>query len=851
MDKDAMDVVMEDTHASNIATTPATHAMASSSGFGVDSNGMAGIASIGGSTAPNAAPIDAPPTTSSSVMSISNMISDVSSSSPDGAVLGSVFASTAPHSPSTSHPASSIDHVPVVSGDESVALPPPVKKRKLANIESPSSPASSDADPSSPSYNLEYGCYCSLLEPPAGVDVSGIVTLTLPMDPNDVASTSAPSLSDTLPSVHVCGRVPTQTGAVTPAPEDVAWRALKRNDVRCDGCGLFFHVTCLRTAVATAAPLPGDNGYSFQCRRCVALSAPTLPTTSPMDDSSGMKTPDTSVTQHGAELDRLQLADRPWMESLRVVFFNLRIAHPDRTFFHIKDEIVPFIEKYWDLLCIARPKASTWPNTITSTMSINHTFFRNGNSVMGGSGWWGCIPTDSPLISRLSSMRSTLASGSSLRVIGSHLERNHVVLSADALAKKMKKAAQRQAHDTYSAPVAIPVVLPPAPAVIPPVVAATRQPETTQPSAPKPQTKRTKLSGAAAPLVLEAPKLGVSEGQLLAHPSVVNSPSTYMPSADRTSMVMVKDNSADQIYIDKSGLFVRNGKGYCMARSSFPAVEGAWYFEVTVSIADTRDWSHLMDKTNREWPKPSHWRIGWSAVKADVQTPPGADAFSYGWRDLDGSVFHDAKSRPYSAPYGPGDVIGLLIDLPKRPKSEEPLPLSHAGRIIFFVNGTPQGIAFEGLVGCRPDDPKEGFTGFYPSVSAYYNGCVNLNFGPEFKFPPSSGGEIPEYQPCSLLPTAFNAYRDLHLKPPAEPKVEPKPEPAAAVVDQKPLADLNVGNISTISAPESLPAITSASSTAAVVQLTLEKTPSPNPVADEIKSDNHPDEMEGVVLLST
>eukprot|EP01122_Echinamoeba_exundans_P000092 TRINITY_DN10075_c0_g1_i1.p1 TRINITY_DN10075_c0_g1~~TRINITY_DN10075_c0_g1_i1.p1 ORF type:complete len:825 (-),score=109.10 TRINITY_DN10075_c0_g1_i1:52-2274(-) len=740
-----------------------------------------------------------------------------------------------------------MDHTPARSVDESVALPPPVKKRKLAPAESSSLPPPSDADPSSPSYTMEYGCYCSSLEPPLGADSSLIMISTVAVDPNDAPSLSAPTLGDTIPSLQVCGRVP-QLAAGSVTPDDAAWRALKRNDVRCDACGLFFHVACLRTATVASAPLPGDNGYSFQCRRCVAASPAAPAPTTASEDVSGVKGPDASVASQVAVLDHLQLADRPWMESLRVVFFNLRIAHPTRTYFHIKDEIVPFIEKYWDLLCIARPKASTWPNTITSTMSINHSFFRNGNSVMGGSGWWGCIPTDSPLISRLSAMRSTIAAGSSPRVIGSHLERNHVVLSADALAKKMKKAAQRQAHDSYSAPLGSPAVV--APVVAPPAPAAKQQ-EPSQPTPPKPPTKRTKLSG-AAPLVLEAPKLG--EGQLLAHPPILNSPSTYLPSVDRTTVVMVKDNSADQIFIDKSGLLIRNGKGYCMSRASFPAVEGAWYFEATVSVADPRDWSHLMDKTNREWPKPPHWRLGWSAVKSDVQTPPGADSFSYGWRDLDGSVFHEGKSKPYSAPYGPGDVIGFLIDLPHRPpKSDEPVQLNHSGRIIFFKNGAPQGVAFEGLVGCRPEDSKEGFTGYYPSVSAYYNGCINLNFGPDFKHPPTPGPEVPDYQPCCLLPAAFNAYRELHLKPPADPKVEVKAELDAGVVEQKPPTNMMVDAQATSShSLETLPAITTPASTAAVVQLTLEKPVSVEPTTSAVtETKPAPDEMEGVVLLSS
>lgn len=711
-------------------------------------------------------------------------------------------------------------------------LPPPVKKRKL-NAEDGAAivAASHESQTSPPSFTIEFGCYCGQLDPPEFSSGD-----KKPLEGSNVSGSSATI------SVLISGRLP-----LTPAAENYQTqvRVLQRNDVRCEGCGLFFHVSCLQVAPKTLAPLPGDNGYVFVCRRCqlvreaavahVPASASAVVDTTRATTPVGAVPPSLEPAEQTLELtgvlttaematplpppplDSLQLTDRPWMESLRVVFFNLRLVHPERVFFHIKDEIVPFIDKNWELICIARAKASTWPNTITSTMSINHAFFRNGNSVMGGSGWWGCLPTESPLITRLTALHSQSEDKS--RLLGPHLEKSHTLLSADALAKKLKKAAQRVSHESalYLAP-------PPASAAeraLPSGPSAAKA-LSDSPVSPKPVVpKRAKLTSAVVPGTSDSATVRDSVVPAALVLPVLGSPTTYAPSPTASGVVFLRENSADQIFIDKSGLFVRNGKGYCSARTSFPAVEGAWYFEATVSYADPRDSSHLMDKTNRQWPKPAHWRIGWAVGKGDVQAPPGADSYSYGWRDLDGAVFHEGKHRAYSEPYSPEDVLGFLIDLPHRPVSDPSLAsaplLEHSGRITFFKNGVSQGVAFEGLYGCRPTDTAT-FLGFYPCVSAYYNGCVSLNFGPDFRCPPDVGESA--WRPCHQLAEAYHAYREVHLKPAPSPEAAPI---AAVVADS--------------AAPQ-------ASETPPDPPATLA------PLAEDFPISLSSDQMEGIVLLS-
>ena len=42
----------------------------------------------------------------------------------------------------------------------------------------------------------------------------------------------------------------------------------------------------------------------------------------------------------------------------------------------------------------------------------------------------------------------------------------------------------------------------------------------------------------------------------------------------------------------------------------------------------------------------------------------GYDAYSYAYRDLEGSKVHSALREVYGAPYKEGDVIGCLLHLP-------------------------------------------------------------------------------------------------------------------------------------------------------------------------------------------
>ena len=196
---------------------------------------------------------------------------------------------------------------------------------------------------------------------------------------------------------------------------------------------------------------------------------------------------------------------------------------------------------------------------------------------------------------------------------------------------------------------------------------------------------------------------------------------------------------------DSERLVVSNpNKGYRMCKATHGVETGRWYYEVEIPSTAT-----------------GHFRIGWSQILGDVHAPVGFDEYSYSYRDVDGGAFHVSRGKPYGQSYGPSDVIGCMIEIPKidenlsdkakvllneiqskyPPKKEgfykvslEVLPGSN---VSFFVNGKPQGVAFSNLYNAK----------YYPAVSVYMGGPAKINFGPTFQYSP---GNI-SFEPVSSL----------------------------------------------------------------------------------------------------
>jgi len=210
------------------------------------------------------------------------------------------------------------------------------------------------------------------------------------------------------------------------------------------------------------------------------------------------------------------------------------------------------------------------------------------------------------------------------------------------------------------------------------------------------------------------------------------------------------NDRAYQTKLAEDRLTVTGDQGYVVARSTHSVMYGKWYFEVEFLSQ----------------PEGSHARIGWCQNYAHLQACLGYSKFSYGWRSLKGTRFHQAHGHTYFRDgYGQGDVLGCLIELPEREeysnpsdkcklpptkkdanllnfkghiffeekeeieqaeKQLKPLPGS---KIVFYKNGKCCGTAYENIY--------EG--AYYPAVSIFQGATLRCNFGPNFKYPPPPG----------------------------------------------------------------------------------------------------------------
>ncbi|KAJ6658735.1 hypothetical protein lerEdw1_019895 [Lerista edwardsae] len=206
-------------------------------------------------------------------------------------------------------------------------------------------------------------------------------------------------------------------------------------------------------------------------------------------------------------------------------------------------------------------------------------------------------------------------------------------------------------------------------------------------------------------------------------------------------VLLALHDRAPQLKISDDRLTVIGEKGYSMVRASHGVRKGAWYFEISVD----------------EMPAETAARLGWSQPLGNLQAPLGYDKFSYSWRSKKGTKFHQSIGKHYSSGYGQGDVLGFYISLPEETETAKSLPDTYkdkalikfksylyfeekdfvdkaekslkqavGSQIIFYKNGTSQGVAY-----------KDIFEGVYfPAVSLYKGCTVSINFGPYFKYPP-------------------------------------------------------------------------------------------------------------------
>ncbi|KAJ3181004.1 Set1/Ash2 histone methyltransferase complex subunit ASH2 [Geranomyces variabilis] len=476
--------------------------------------------------------------------------------------------------------------------------------------------------------------------------------------------------------------------------------------VVCVACNNRIHQSCvvlMKSWARENMPLLGDDFYHFRCRRC---------------------------TRGKERMKRLALT---WVEVTHLALFNLsHSTAPRKTndeeglLFYSWHDICRFIDQNWKRFWL-KPRTVTWENTVASCLSTHKQFIAGIKQPSHDQGLWA-----------LSNLM--------LPSMGEHGKRalpsSEIMIVADgslqpfARAKpKKKRLAEELENQSGSA------------------VGANdntaKAPAKKQKTLGRSQSNTPLDEGSKASNSKPRKKLKKKQDEQPEEPEEYIDPATAIElyrdvDNPRAPVMMTQDTThrARQVNVTDGGLTVTTDAGYCMAKATHGVWEGKWYYEAIIN------------------DHPGHTRIGWSQISGDLQAPCGYDQFSFGFRDSPGTLFHQShrkKDAPdlYAAGYGPGDVLGMSIDLPESPdiitdllprlwdrtslympfRARGPLAIAHGSEIRFWKNGEFLGVAFRDL-------PRGKY---HPAISLYRGASVTLNFGPEFRFPLPAGG----YRPLS------------------------------------------------------------------------------------------------------
>lgn len=505
--------------------------------------------------------------------------------------------------------------------------------------------------------------------------------------------------------------------------------------------------------------LPHRVGKCKKCQREVDLDAPgesdrCAPYSLPLygDEYFVLK-----QCQSCSKAPRVQLLSRTWSDVAHLTLYNLYLnSQKQKLAFSPKEEIIPFVRLNWNRLCVGKEMMGNWESAVTGALSHNRQLFAKERS---GDYYLYCYSSPASVKQNLEAAAAEQQQGE---------------LSSDGRAAILA-ASKRKRQEAGSG-------------------ASKRQKVGKSNSVP--ELKSTTLQQEQGASEIAVPK--VNDDGLLVNPDgSLEWPRFYLPNTKKhPQQRLVKENSAPQMTLLEDGTACSNDKGYRMARCSWPATApGVWYCEVRLP-------EDFM----------GHCRLGWSTEKGDCQAPVGFDCHSWGYRDIQGTLFHRARKTAYGEEYGAGDTVGMLLRLtgdvvwepsptlhpqfqrppPKvKPKRRDPdattvgqdvineaifvtasaskdfdsaksaekaVPVDRGSCIVFYKNGVSQGVAAENILAGT----------YYVGISLFQNAKVHANFGPDFAFP------VPEYGGEEVKDLASAA-------PPPPPPKEEEAEPAAVV----------------------------------------------------------------------
>lgn len=125
-------------------------------------------------------------------------------------------------------------------------------------------------------------------------------------------------------------------------------------------------------------------------------------------------------------------------------------------------------------------------------------------------------------------------------------------------------------------------------------------------------------------------------------------------------------------HISRDASTVCADRGFRSARANVPIREGAWYVEMHIIEPEQ------MGSVNSSMQDGPHVRLGWARREAGLNAPVGINGYSYGFRDTGGEKIFLSRTYKYGKAFGPGDVIGMYINLPKGRQVNDKDPLDPA-----------------------------------------------------------------------------------------------------------------------------------------------------------------------------
>jgi len=409
-----------------------------------------------------------------------------------------------------------------------------------------------------------------------------------------------------------------------------------------------------------------------------------------------------------------------WKNIITTAIANMSIIHAPKKYFG-KDEIVPYLKDNWNAICTGRQQTKTWWATVGTCLSTSPNDFLPQE----GTGHSAASPY-TLMETNIFNIRPNPPG---------HVARGSLP-NQDPTTPPVKKPTKRakDQNDGQS---------------------STKEGKSKKVKSEKSSSKKINSEDTLAylnKLKNQSPVENITNRDdyryTLAEPDVgvqggfrerITDPGVFFSREDRSPFIQ----------LSKDRLSASTDKGFRLARATHFVNNGTWYYEVTIDKPSEVP----VPPSQRDSNQPidgAHTRIGWAQRYATIEAPVGFDEFGYSYRDKTGDKVHLGTPLPYGSTYGPGDVIGFLISIPKiKPfqakkrertvivlkgtlyfeehcKKPEKLGKVPGSKIYFFKNGVSQGVAFE--------DIYEG--DYYPAVSLYRGAHTTVNFGPDFKHPP-------------------------------------------------------------------------------------------------------------------